>query len=182
MSFQGNTSGQAILARYEANLHTVIPGMASPDSSGEPPVLSKLTKWGNYPSFGSPLPGTKFIPMKTPLSEVLQSEMEPAPKHKLTLGSFLKEQENFGRVVGMVIDLCNHSCLYTEDIPEGLGYQHISLVAKEVPARENILEVIKVAEGFWTEHPDQYIAVHCAYGKGVWDWGCAGLSMASNVG
>lgn len=141
------------------------PGMASPDSSDEPPVLNKLTKWGNSPSFGLPLPGTKFIPMKTPLSEVLQSEIEPAPAHKLTLGGFIEEQRGFGRVVGMVIDLCNHSCLYTEDIPVGLGYQSVSLVAKEVPSREKILEVTKVAERFWAEHPDQYIAVHCAYGK-----------------
>jgi hypothetical protein len=34
-------------------------------------VLSKLRKWGDYASYGTPVESSKFIPMKTPLSPTL---------------------------------------------------------------------------------------------------------------
>lgn len=40
-----------------------------------------------------------------------------------------------------------------------------------LPSREAIDEVERIARSFWGEHPDQYIAIHCAYGEVlVWDW------------
>lgn len=38
------------------------------------------------------------------------------------------------------------------------------LVAKVYPPRSAIAEVIEIASRFWADHPDEYIAIHCAYG------------------
>jgi hypothetical protein len=35
-----------------------------------PTVLTKLQKWGDYASFGEPVGPSRFVPMKTPLSEL----------------------------------------------------------------------------------------------------------------
>ena len=43
----------------------------------------------------------------------------------------------------------------------------LQLVAKVLPAREAIDEVQRIAQSFWAEHPDLYIAIHCAYGQSV---------------
>ena len=38
------------------------------------------------------------------------------------------------------------------------------LCTQELPSREAVREVIAVADAFWGAHPDEYIAIHCAYG------------------
>ena len=38
------------------------------------------------------------------------------------------------------------------------------LVAKVYPPRASIAEVIDIASRFWADHPEEYIAIHCAYG------------------
>ena len=40
----------------------------------------------------------------------------------------------------------------------------VMLSAQELPSREAVREVIAVADAFWAAHPDDYIAIHCAYG------------------
>ncbi|GFH23819.1 tyr_phosphatase_2 domain-containing protein, partial [Haematococcus lacustris] len=54
--------------------------------------------------------------------------------------------------------------LYTSDIPEGVAYAHIHLVAKELPPPSFVDEVCRTAQHFWAQHPEDFIAVHCAYG------------------
>ncbi len=43
---------------------------------------------------------------------------------------------------------------------------HTDLVAgpQMLPSQETVAEVIAAADQFWKEHPDAYIAIHCAYG------------------
>ena len=55
-------------------------------------------------------------------------------------------------------------CLYDCDIPSDVEYLHVQLVAKELPPLEFVREVARAANNFWARHPDQYIAIHCAYG------------------
>lgn len=55
-------------------------------------------------------------------------------------------------------------CLYDTDIPLGVDYLHVQLVAKELPPLEFVQEVGRAASAFWEAHPDMHIAVHCAYG------------------
>lgn len=40
----------------------------------------------------------------------------------------------------------------------------IQLVAKVTPSQEAVNQVVAAAGAFWEKHPDQYIAIHCAYG------------------
>jgi protein-tyrosine phosphatase len=69
-----------------------------------------------------------------------------------------------GRIVGLVIDLSNHDCLYLDGVPPHLERVHVRNVAKSIPNIECTSEVIAVADEFWSRKPEQYIAIHCAYG------------------
>lgn len=132
-----------------------------------PTVLTKLQKWADYESIGEPLYPTMFLPMKTPMSqEIIDNwSLEDPPKHVLTVQELVESQLKVDRCVGMIIDLANHECLYQDDLPEGgLEYAHVQLVAKVLPSKDAVDEVERVAKEFWSRHPDQHIAIHCAYG------------------
>jgi protein-tyrosine phosphatase len=139
-----------------------------------PTVLTKLKKWADYASVGDPLEPTKFLPMKTPMSkEIIENwSLEHAPKHTLTIDELIESQErDHGRHVGLIIDLANHECLYLDDILSHnekttriLEYVHIQLVAKVLPPKSAVDQVERVAREFWSRKPDDYIAIHCAYG------------------
>ena len=134
---------------------------------------------GDYESVGQPVQPSRFVPMKTPMSEEIISNWSlPAPpRNSLTVAQMLAGQAAQARRVGLIIDLANHSCLYDEDVPPGLAYAHIGLVAKVLPSRESIGEVVRTADAFWAEHPDLYVGIHCAYGEeGL--WGGSGGSSA----
>ena len=44
-----------------------------------------------------------------------------------------------------------NECLYERDIPAGVKYVHIKLVAKELPAQDFVDEVCAAAKAFWQE-------------------------------
>jgi len=104
--------------------------------------------------------------MKTPMSlEIISNwSLEQPPEHSLTIPELLSSQVVSGRCIGMIIDLANHECLYAEDLPESLEYTHIQLVAKVLPPFEAINAVAAAAAEFWARRPNDYIAIHCAYG------------------
>lgn len=137
-----------------------------PASSHVPSVLQKLLKWGNYAGYGTPVWPSRFVPMKTPLSEqILDSwELPEPPKHRLTVPDLLAAQTAAGRHVGLLLDLSNHDCLYASDVPSSVQYLHVQLVAKELPPLEFVREVGRAANQFWSQNSDDYIAIHCAYG------------------
>jgi alpha-glucan,water dikinase len=49
-------------------------------------------------------------------------------------------------------------------MPDSLDYEHVQLVAKVLPSQQAIDAVERIARSFWAQHPDHYIAIHCAYG------------------
>lgn len=85
-------------------------------------------------------------------------------------------------------------CRYSDDMLDSLEYEHVQvgdvsrnaaagaaaahacaasrapprrlpqLIAKVLPSREAINEVERIAKSFWREHPEKFIAIHCAYG------------------
>ena len=121
-----------------------------------PTVLSKLQKWGDYASYGEPVAPSRFIPMKTPLSPtLLAKDAEESLPNILTLPKFLAEQRALGRKVGLIIDLSNHDCLYSDGVPPDLERVHVRNVAKSVPNVECTDEVIAVASEFWSRRPDE---------------------------
>lgn len=127
-------------------------------------VLTKLQKWGDYESCGESVGKTKFVPMKTPLSlEFLERTEKYA--HILTVEKMLYEQrETKQREVTMIIDLSNHECLYEEDIPKEVHRVHVRNIAKSIPNIECCATVMREASKHWKKHPEEYIAIHCAYG------------------
>ena len=158
-----------------------------------PTVLSKLQKWGDYESYGEPVGPSRFIPMKTPLSPTLLADLgvrgderaddleHPRASEEITtteritprvhtLPGFLAAQKRRGRDVGLVIDLSNHDCLYSDGILEtGVRRVHVRNVAKSVPGVDAVAEVIETASAFWNDarfpkNAEKYVAIHCAYG------------------
>lgn len=73
-------------------------------------------------------------------------------------------------------------CLYETDIPADVQYKHVQLVAKELPPLAFVREVAAAANEFWAQHPDQYIAIHCAYGARVVCWLKTGWDMGGTCG
>lgn len=104
--------------------------------------------------------------MKTPLSTTIHQgwTLPTPPLHSLTVQQLLAEQALKRRTVGLILDLSNHATLYAEDLPAGLQYEHIMLQSKVFPHPAAINEVVHAARSFWSRHPSQYIAIHCAYG------------------
>ena len=102
--------------------------------------------------------------MKTPLSLEFLEQMEKYA-HILTVEKMLYEQrETKQREVTMIIDLSNHECLYEEDIPKEVHRVHVRNIAKSIPNIECCSKVMREATKHWKKHPEQYIAIHCAYG------------------
>lgn len=131
-----------------------------------PPVLQKLQKWADYPSFGQCVAPTRFIPGKTPLAqEILDNwTLDSPPKYPHTVRTFIEATAARGDHIGAFIDLANHTCLYSQDLPDNVEYEQVQLVAKQLPSQQAIDRVAAVANAYWARHPDRAIAIHCAYG------------------
>lgn len=77
------------------------------------------------------LPAAPLPPMRQELVDNWRQPQPPA--HPWTVPHLLASQEAAGREIGLILDLSNHSCLYTNDIPPGVQHKHIKLVAKASP-------------------------------------------------
>ena len=66
--------------------------------------------------------------------------------------------------MGLIVDLCNHECLYQDEIPSSVAYEHIWCIAKEVPGDEDIQQFVTTVDNFRRKYPKKYVAVHCSYG------------------
>jgi hypothetical protein len=150
-------------------------------------VLTKLSKWNKLENYGSPL-FDGLIPLKTPISNkyLYGTHWKPFSIH-----DFIHEQWlQYGRIVGMMIDLSNHDCIYDYEaisVPvevsnvspctENNGYSkeencsYMPLlyikhrcISKECPDLQSIKDFIETVKNFKSKHPHHYIGVHCAYG------------------
>ncbi|KAL9644041.1 hypothetical protein ABK040_005509 [Willaertia magna] len=73
-------------------------------------VLQKLTKWSELDNYGTPLSQTHIIPLKTPITtKFLESSKKWKP---FTTQDFVVDQIKRGYIVGGIIDLSNHDCIY----------------------------------------------------------------------
>lgn len=106
--------------------------------------------------------------MKTPLTRTILREwlntVEASPKNVHLVDEFVREQSDAGRRIGLVVDLCNHECLYSEELPESVQYEHLWCVAKEVPGDVLVQKFVGIVRDFLERRPNEYISVHCAYG------------------
>lgn len=150
-------------------------------------VLTKLGKWNKLENYGSPL-FHGLIPLKTPISN---KYLDGTHWKRFSIHDFIHEQwVQYGRIVGMMIDLSNHDCIYDYEaisVPvevsnmgpctENNGYSkegncsYMPLlyikhkcISKECPDPQNIKDFIETVKDFKNKHPHHYIGVHCAYG------------------
>jgi hypothetical protein len=138
---------------YLCNIYTIIFGL-------------QMEKWASRQSIGCPVWPTRFIPMKTPLSNTMlttQFPDTPCP-NPLTIASVLTYCQDHDYRLGLVINLAAHDCLYSEDLPSDILMEHIRLTAKILPPIEAVQRVIVIADDFWKRRPDEYVAIHCDYG------------------
>lgn len=59
---------------------------------------------------------------------------------------------------------CMASCKACSYLLRGLLNPHLHVVRQELPSREAVREVVRVADGHWAQSPHTFIAIHCAYG------------------
>jgi hypothetical protein len=127
----------------------------------------QLEKWSSKAAFSTPVPPTRFIPMKTPLSQALLrahfSNEQPC-QHPNTIDHLLAFCRQQGFALGLIINLAAHDCLYAADLPGNLPMQQVQLAAKVLPPPQAVQQVLCIADAFWQAHPEQYVAVHCDYG------------------
>lgn len=121
-----------------------------------PTVLTKLQKWGDYESTGAPVAPTRFVPMKTPLSQAILGDwsLPQQPRYRLTVPELLEDQVAAGRRVGLLLDLSNHDCLYSEDIP------HVSVVGPGDACRVRGMRPIRPATSC-LRHATEHLAQCC---------------------
>jgi hypothetical protein len=83
------------------------------------------------------------------------------------VGRLLKHCDANGWPIGLIINLSVQEGLYASEVPSDLPTCHVPLESKSLPSDEDVATVIRHAAKFWKEHPDGYIAIHCAYGATI---------------
>jgi hypothetical protein len=153
-------------------------------------VLTKMLKWGKLQNYGAPMDDLHgIIPMKTPIAD---KYIEGKHWNSFTIHDFVQEQwSNHGRLVGLMIDLSNHDCIYDfenvhvpvhslsaiapalshNDFKREHGHDYMTLryikhrcISKMCPTRDNIDKFTEIVLNFKKNHPRHYIGVHCSYG------------------
>ena len=136
-------------------------------TSAEQFHTAQMEKWSNKEAFSTPVARTKFIAMKTPLSQLLLDKHFPCGqpcRHPNTISHLLAHCKQHGFELGLIINLAAHQCLYAADLQDGIPVEQIPLTAKVVPPRDAVQRVLDAADAFWHDHPEKYIAIHCDYG------------------
>ena len=157
-----------------ASLDLSSPALAAAAHAGcDGTVLRKLSKWGAYPARGKPVGPSNLIPMKTPLAAAILAAVHPPPTHALTLQGLLDDCAD-GCPIGLVLNLTSGPPLYQLDMETaGVGpaptspvrYDHVPLIAKAFPSRDELASVAAVVAAASPLPPDRpFVALHCSYG------------------
>ena len=106
--------------------------------------------------------------MKTPLSEAIVanwSESTPC-QFPHTIASLLSSSALAKHRIGMILNLASHDSLYDNDLPTdgNIETHHVELTSKLLPSPDATRQVVECAREFWSRRPDDFIAIHCAYG------------------
>lgn len=130
------------------------------------PIALQPVHTNHTASFGTCVAPTRFVPGKTPLAqEILDNwTLDTPPKYPHTVASLIEATATRGDRIGAFLDLANHTCLYSQDLPGDVEYVQVQLVAKQLPSQQAIDRVAAAANDFWARHPTRAIAIHCAYG------------------
>eukprot|EP00892_Ulva_mutabilis_P008658 jgi/Ulvmu1/6164/UM028_0020.1 len=158
------------VSRSESPENTIpspCPLATTPVDQRLPSILRKIHKWASTPAMGRPVWPSLFIPMKSPLTEVLaESYLSGEPcAHPHNIPIMLQSAEQQGHTIGLVINLSVYHDLYAGDLHgHHLQMRHVPLMSKNLPTAEAVQEVIGHAKQFWRDNAGSCIAIHCAYG------------------
>jgi mRNA-capping enzyme len=115
--------------------------------------------WSSLPEHGQVITGTKFIAIKCPLSPYLFSN-----PNNFHLESFITNEKEQGREIGLIVDLTNTNRYYDPkmDIPKGI--MHVKIQTRghdEAPDRLDCDYFDRKVNEFVKLFPEKYIVVHC---------------------
>lgn len=131
--------------------------------SSTPELKNVPDRWPLCPKFGERIPGTPFVPMKTPLGEKFNKVLYE--EHHFTPRQFIEAQRARGRNVVAVFSFANTTMRYNVD--EFGGAEVFSIKCnKEAPEdrhynefREKLASLRERLSG-----PDDVVAIHCTHG------------------
>ena len=120
---------------------------------------------GRLRGFGEPVDDLAFQRDENAISPTLLASPERLSRTSSPSPSSSSSRERRGRNVGLIIDLSNHDCLYTDGILEERERVHVRNVAKSVPRTSSAPpRWCEWRRAFWSRRPNDHVAIHCAYG------------------
>ncbi|KFD45638.1 hypothetical protein M514_13485 [Trichuris suis] len=126
-------------------------------------------RWLDYTAFGERIPGTPFIPSKTPLYDRLCARLPSAERY--TPQKLVEEIRKTGHTVKMVINLTATERYYDPEIFSRLNIDYVKIMVSGCPLpsidlRMNFMEYVKAFKERWnySSDDDSVICVHCTHG------------------
>ncbi|XP_043260478.1 RNA/RNP complex-1-interacting phosphatase-like [Colletes gigas] len=118
-------------------------------------------RWLEYKPFGKTISGTKILPFKVPLKEVVCNNLKP--ENRFTISILV---EAFPRLK-YIVDLTNTDRYYDEKEFKNYGvqYEKIMVRGREVPTMDVVRKFFKVMDDFTAACGEEdIIGVHCTHG------------------
>uniref|UniRef100_A0A5S6QL40 TYR_PHOSPHATASE_2 domain-containing protein n=1 Tax=Trichuris muris TaxID=70415 RepID=A0A5S6QL40_TRIMR len=126
--------------------------------------------WSNYTGLGKRIPGTPFIPSKTPLSHRLCNLLPSGTDH-YTPEMLISDTRKLGYDLKMVIDLTATNRYYDPNVFAEYNIEYVKLMVSggSVPHAELFLQFKNAVDSFmerwnYTPRSEEVIAVHCTHG------------------
>lgn len=124
-------------------------------------------RWDKYTTIGNVVPGTRFLPFKTPLREDICKRTLPE-NNWFTPAMLLEKAPN----LKLIIDLTQTDRYYPREYFVGNGIRHKKIVCpgggKQLPSRHIIHEFNRAIDAFLQSEEalngDALIGVHCTHG------------------
>ncbi|EEC03894.1 mRNA capping enzyme, putative [Ixodes scapularis] len=126
--------------------------------------LGPPPRWLNCPRKGD-LVAEKFLPFKTPLSGVYDSQVPEANRFYPSM--LLASLARYKVKLGLWIDLTNTGRFYDRKEVEECGVKYLKLQCRghgECPSVEQTQTFIQLCQNFISQNPLEVIGVHCTHG------------------
>ncbi|XP_064481228.1 mRNA-capping enzyme-like isoform X1 [Ornithodoros turicata] len=126
--------------------------------------LGPPPRWLNCPRKGSVI-AEKFLPFKTPLSSVYDSQVPEASRFPPSM--LVAAIARYKLKMGLWIDLTNTSRFYDKEDVEAAGINYLKLQCRghgECPSAEQTQTFLQICRNFISKHPLEIIGVHCTHG------------------
>ncbi|VDN60117.1 unnamed protein product [Dracunculus medinensis] len=129
-----------------------------------------VKRWANYRAIGGSIPGTRFLPFKTPLhSHFFNQKSNIGPAQFFGVKTLVHYVEQLGKKIGLIIDLTATKRYYNSEEWSHLGIEYVKIECRGNHIhrqRENFEHFVKIVNDFLQRNIDNenLIGVHCTHG------------------